>query len=46
MGLVQPHNEVGPIARIWPKSKKKPTKSGPFGFGYFASGTLIYFKNY
>jgi hypothetical protein len=28
------------------RKKKKPTRRGPLGSGYFASGTLIYFKNY
>jgi len=45
-GLGPAHNEAGPTARIQPRSKKKPTRRGSVGSGHFASGTLIYFKNY
>jgi hypothetical protein len=45
-GLGPAHNEASPTARIQPRSKKKPPRRGPFRSGHFASGTLIYFKNY
>ena len=45
-GLDPVHNEVGPTAMIQPRSKKKPTRRGPLEYRHFASGTLIYFKNY
>jgi hypothetical protein len=40
------HDEAGPTARIQPRLKKKPTRRGPLGSRHFASGTLMYFKNY
>jgi hypothetical protein len=40
------YNEASPTARIQPRWKKKPIRRGSLGSGHFASGTLIYFKNY
>jgi hypothetical protein len=45
-GLGLSHNEADLTARIQPRSKKKPVRRGSLGSGYFALGTLIYFKNY
>jgi hypothetical protein len=45
-GLGPAYNEAGPTTRIQPRSKKKPTRRGPLRSEHFASGTLVYFKNY
>jgi hypothetical protein len=43
-GLGPTHNKGGPTARIQPRLKTSP--GDPLKSEHFASGILIYFKNY
>jgi hypothetical protein len=46
-GLGSADDKAGLTARIQPRLRKKsPPEEAPLGSEHFASGTLIYFKNY